>query len=131
MTRKTIVFAALLVAVAACDGNGSSSTPTTPTPPGAPGPSGATITILANGTLSTSVVDINAGQSVTIINQDSRNHELSSDPHPSHVDCPQFDVLTAPGQTRVSNALPVVKNCGFHDHLNASNPSLIGTIRVH
>jgi plastocyanin len=113
----------------ACGSNNDN--PTSPTPPGSPGPSGATITILANGSISPNNVDINVGQSVTIVNQDSRNHELASDPHPSHVDCPQFDVLTAPGQTKVSNALVTARTCGIHDHLDATNVNLLGQIRVH
>jgi plastocyanin len=128
MTRTNIALTALLVSLAACGGNGN--TPTNPTPPGAPGPSGATITILANGTLNPSQVDVSVGQSVTIVNQDSRNHQLSADPHPSHSDCPTFQVLTPPGQTRVSNAFPTARNCGFHDHLDPSNNNLLGVVRV-
>jgi len=126
MTRMYVLLTAVLLTVVAC-GNGTTS----PTPPGAPGPSGATITILANGTLSPANVDINVGQSVTFVNQDSRNHEMSSDPHPSHSDCPQIVVLTTPGQTRLSNALPTAKVCGLHDHLDPSNINLLGRVTVH
>jgi len=128
MTRTHLLIAVVFTLSAAC---GSSNNPTSPTPPGSPGPSGATMTILSNGTLSPSSVDINVGQSVTVINQDTRNHELASDPHPSHVDCPQFDVLTTPGQTKISNALTTAKTCGIHDHLDSSNVNLLGQIRVH
>ena len=128
MTRTHLLVAAAFALSAGC---GSSNNPTSPTPPGSPGPSGATITILSNGTVSPASVDINVGQSVTIINQDSRNHQLAADPHPSHTDCPQFDVLTTPGQTKISNALPTAKTCGFHDHLDSTNINLQGQIRVH
>jgi plastocyanin len=127
--RSHLLLAAVLATSVAC-GSGNDN-PNSPTPPGAPGPSGATITILANGTISPSTVDINVGQSVTVINQDSRNHELSSDPHPSHSDCPQFVVLKSPGQTKISNALPTAKTCGIHDHLDPTNVNLLGQIRVH
>ena len=129
MTRTHLLIAAVFALSAAC--GSSNNSPTSPTPPGSPGPSGATITILSNGTVSPASVDINVGQSVTIVNQDSRNHEIASDPHPSHTDCPQFDVLTTPGQTKISNALPTAKTCGFHDHLDSTNINLQGQIRVH
>jgi plastocyanin len=56
---------------------------------GAPGPSGATITILANGTLSPKTVQITVGQSVTFVNSDVRTHDMASDPHPTLTQCPQ------------------------------------------
>jgi len=124
MTRKYVVLTALLLTAVAC---GSDSSPTAP---GQPGPSGATITILANGTLSPAQVEITVGQSVTFVNQDSRNHQMSADPHPSHADCPQIQVLTTPGQTKSSNALPVAKVCGLHDHLDPSNVNLLGRVTV-
>ena len=124
MTRTHVVLSAIFLTAVACGGNSS------PTAPGQPGPSGATITILANGTLSPSQVEINVGQSVTFVNQDSRNHQMSADPHPSHADCPQIQVLTRPGETKLSNALPTAKVCGLHDHLDPSNVNLLGRVTV-
>src|SRR5262245_24246243 len=129
MKRSHFILIGLLLTAAGC--GSSSSNPNSPTPPGSPGPSGATLTISSSGIISPGTVDINVGQSVTIVNNDSRNHEIASDPHPSHTDCPTFDVLTTPGQTKVSNAFTTAKTCGFHDHLDPSNVNTLGQVRVH
>jgi plastocyanin len=96
---------------------------------GSPGPSGATITITASG-VSPSTVTINSGESVTFVNNDSRQHQMSSDPHPAHTDCPQINALGVlnPGETRLTNALTASRTCGFHDHINDTNASLRGSI---
>jgi len=127
MTRSHFFLMGLLLTAVACGSN----SPTSPSPQGSPGPSAATITISATGIVSPATVDVNVGQSVTIVNNDSRNHEIASDPHPSHTDCPTFDVLTTPGQTKISNAFTTAKTCGFHDHLNPSDTNLLGQVRVH
>jgi hypothetical protein len=72
------------------------------------------------------------GSRVTFVNNDSRNHEMNSDPHPTHGDCPginQVGFLT-PNQSRTSGNLNTVRTCGFHDHLLDTNTSLQGTIIV-
>lgn len=125
------LFAALaLAAAAACGGGGSS--PTSPSTPGTPGPSGATITIGANGAISPVQVTITAGQSVTFVNNDTRTHEMASDPHPTHTDCPQVNGAgsIASGQTKATTAFPTARTCGFHDHLNPASTSLQGRIVI-
>jgi hypothetical protein len=120
-----------MLAVAMACGGGSDS-PVGPTPPsGSPGPSGATITI-SNGAVSPSSVTISAGQSVTFVNNDSRGREISSDPHPTHSNCPQVNALglLSPGQTRETNAFPTARTCGFHDHIDPDNPALRGSIVI-
>ena len=81
----------LFVACGSDDGGGSGG-PMTPSGSG-PGPSGATITVGTNGTVSPSTVSITVGQSVTFVNNDSRSHELASDPHPAHTNCPSINAL--------------------------------------
>ena len=82
---------------------------------GAPGPSGATITILANGTVSPSTVTISRGQSVTIVNNDARVHDMTSDPHPTHTDCQEINAvgLLQPSQSKLTNALNTARTCGI------------------
>ena len=99
---------------------------------GSAGASGATITIGSNGAVSPSSVTIAVGQSVTFVNSDSRSHEIASNPHPSHTDCPAINALGAigAGQTKLTNALTSARSCGFHDHLDPGNGNLQGTITI-
>ncbi len=130
--------AAVIVALtaAACGGGSSGgSTPTTPTP--APPTTGtpsetATITIGANGSVSPSSVTIARGGRVTMINNDTRSHDMSSDPHPEHTQCTeinQIGFLTA-GQQRTSGNFNTARSCSFHDHNLPDSAGLKGTIIV-
>ena len=99
---------------------------------GPTGTSGATITI-ANGVVSPATVNVAVGQTVTFINNDNRPHEIASNPHPQHGTCPSIEGglgSLAAGQTKTTRAFANSGSCGFHDHLDDSNPSLRGTINV-
>jgi plastocyanin len=99
---------------------------------GPTGISGATVTI-ANGAVSPSTVTVAVGQTVTFINNDNRPHEIASNPHPQHGSCPSIEGglgSLAVGQTRTTRAYANSGSCGYHDHLDDSNPSLRGTINV-
>jgi plastocyanin len=90
-----------------------------------------TITIGSNGAVSPKQIIIAVGQSVTFVNNHVQNHEMDSDPHPIHTDCPEINVgLLAPGQSRTTSAITRVVTCGYHDHLDPFNSSLMGTIVV-
>jgi len=135
-TGKTWRLAAVALGLSlfvACgdDGGGGGGSPTTPSGSG-PGPSGATITIGTNSVVSPNTVSITTGQSVTFVNNDTRSHEIASDPHPAHTNCPSINVLgvIGPGQTKLTNAFSATGNCGFHDHQDPSNGNLQGTITI-
>ena len=66
---------------------------------------------------------------VVFVNNDSRPHEMTSDPHPSHEDCPELNQVgfLNPGQQRESGNLVFTRTCGFHDHANPGTQSLQGT----
>jgi plastocyanin len=99
---------------------------------GAGGQSAATITITSAG-VSPSAVTVAVSQSVTFTNNDSRSHEMASDPHPQHGSCPGIEAGLAtlsPGQTRTTHAFANAGTCGFHDHLNDANRALHGTITI-
>lgn len=131
LARQVMVLAALAM-MAACGGGGGS--PTSPSSPvsGSPGPSGATITIGANGAISPSQVTVAVGQSVTFVNNDTRTHVMSSDPHPTHTDCPEINAVStlSAGQTKATNAFPTARTCGFHDHNNPDTAALQGRIVI-
>jgi plastocyanin len=61
-------------------------------------------------------VTVTVGSRVTFVNNDTRPHDMNSDPHPEHTDCRELNVgfLTA-GQTGTSQNL-TPRTCGFHDH---------------
>ena len=90
----------------------------------------ATITITASG-VSPKNVTVAPGSRVTFVNNDSRPHEMNSDPHPAHTDCPEINVgFIAAGQSGTTQNLNTVRTCGFHDHNQPSNTALQGTIRI-
>jgi hypothetical protein len=100
---------------AACGGSDGGDPPTNPSPN--PNPSQPTITITSAG-VSPKELTINAGQRVLFVNNDSRAHEMTSDPHPDHGDCPAIDQigLLNPGQTKETGNFVATMSCGYHDH---------------
>lgn len=106
---------------------GSSSTPTEPTNPTPTN----TITITSAG-VSPQNVQIAPGTRVLFRNQDSRAHNMSSDPHPEHTDCPEINQvgLLAAGQSRETGNLNQVRTCRFHDHDLPNSSSLTGAIVI-
>lgn len=135
--RQAVLLAAGAVALAtmpACgDGYGGGMGGGSPTSPstGAPGPVGATVTI-ANGTVSPQEVTISVGQSVTFQNNDNRARDMTSDPHPTHTNCPAINAVGVlqPGQGRATHGFGSAGTCGYHDHLDPDNPAVRGRIIV-
>jgi plastocyanin len=124
------IVAAVAVAVMTACGGSSPAGPSGSS--GGPGPSGATITIGSNGAVSPSQVAISVGQSVTFVNNDTRTHDIASNPHPAHTDCPSMNAAgnLAPGQTKLTNAFTAARTCGFHDHSNPNDASLQGNVII-
>jgi len=120
----------------ACGGGGSSPTAPSGGGGGTGGTGGATssatIIIGANGVASPSTVTVTQGGRVTFVNNNSRSHDMSSDPHPSHEDCPPLAQvgLLAPGQSKTSGNLNTVRVCGFHDHNLPTSTGLQGRITI-
>jgi plastocyanin len=129
---RSIVTAGALALITACGGSDSPTAPSGGGGGSSPGPSGATITIGANGAVSPSQVTISVGQSVTFVNNDSRAHDMASNPHPAHTDCTSMAPVgnLSPGQTKLTNAFTAARTCGFHDHANPSDASLQGNIII-
>ena len=116
-----------VLAMTACDGD--STTSPTPNPGGSTG--GATISITSSG-LSIRNVTVVRGAQVTFVNNDSRPHDIRSDPHSSHGECPEINQvgLIQPGNNRQTANLMTPRTCGFHDEGDASDNSLQGTIQI-
>jgi len=131
MHYKTALFTVAAAIAVGCSG-GDSGTPTSPDNPSNPTPvATTTITITAAG-VNPQVITVPAGSRVTFINNDSRSHEMHSDPHPNHGDCPPIDDVgfMAAGQTKVTGTLTVARTCGFHDHNLPDVANLRGQIIV-
>ena len=128
--------AAVFAAATAAACGGGSSTPTTPTPttpPASGNPTDtATITIGTDGRVTPSQVTITRGGRVTFVNNHNQSHDMSSDPHPEHTDCPQMAQVgfLSPGQSRTSGNFTTARTCGFHDHNQENNTNLQGRIII-
>jgi plastocyanin len=130
---------AALMTLAAC--GGGSNTPTGPSGGGggaavvgatsAVGPIGATITI-GSGGVSPSQVTVAVGQSVTFVNNDTRSHQMQSDPHPAHTNCPSINNvgLLSAGQSKSTLGFSGTGTCTYHDHNDPTNNSLMGRIVI-
>lgn len=101
------------------------------TPPPPPTPTGNVITITSSG-VSPRTLTVSPGTQVTFVNNDTRVHEMTSDPHPEHDQCSEINQVgfLVPGQQKQTGNLNTVRTCGFHDHLNFSSAALQGTITI-
>ena len=109
----------------ACGGSDNGgSTPTTPA-------DGPTFTITSAG-VSPKSLTVAVGSQVTFVNNDVREHQMFSDPHPEHTDCPEINFVgfLSPGQTKQTGNLNTVRTCGFHDHEQPLNTFLQGSILI-
>lgn len=146
---KGLAAATIVAMTAAACGGGSSSAPTTPTPTTTMPPTTttpptttapptttvtdlATITIGANGSVSPSSVTITRGGRVTFVNNDSRSHDMASDPHPEHTTCTEINSVgfLNTGQSRTTTNLNTARTCAYHDHNLPGNAGLKGTIVI-
>ena len=118
----SLAVAALLTATSCGSSPAGPSTPPVET---------NTITITAAGATPKNV-QIALGQRVRFVNNDNRPHNMTSDPHPDHNDCPDLNQVgfLSPGQSRETGNLVEVRTCGFHDHDDANNNTLKGSIVI-
>jgi plastocyanin len=137
--RATAILA--MAALYAC-GGGSPSGPPIPTPlpppsvaPPVPSPTpvaATTITINANGQVTPADIQVARGTRVNFLNQHSSPHDMTSNPHPTHTDCPEINQVgnLFNGQSRTTGPMNTVRRCGYHDHGEPENGRLQGSITV-
>ena len=129
-----LVVSAVLAAAACGGGDGPTSPSGGGTGGGGTGGTTATttITIGTDGRVSPASITVPPGSRVTFVNSHNRPHDMSSDPHPSHEDCPEINQVgfLQAGQTRTTGNLNTVRRCGFHDHNEPGNNGLIGSITI-
>jgi plastocyanin len=124
--RDYVLFVWLSAATAGV-GCGSGSSPSY-----APSPGPAAVITLTSAGANPQRLTVKPGTQVTFVNNDSIVHQMYSDPHPEHTDCPELDAVgyLAPGQSRQTANLNTPRTCGFHDHLHFENASLRGAIVI-
>lgn len=124
--RAAIALASALI-YSSCGGSGD-GTPTGPNPP----TNTYRITIGGNGAVSPTELVVPPGTRVLFTNNHNVAHEMTSDPHPEHTNCPEINQvgLLQPGQSRETGNLVTPRTCGFHDHHDFMNRSLQGRIVI-
>ena len=119
-----------LALAAACGGDSASGTTSPST--GCTPSSNANTLVIQNNIICPQTITVSRGSQLTILNSDSRNHEMDSDPHPEHTDCPELNQIgfLSPGQSRISGNLNTARKCGMHDHSSPDTASLKATITI-
>jgi len=132
---KTTSFAAVVFA-AACLAAGCGGSSTGPSSGGGGNTGGGgttnttTITLTSSGA-SPRDITVAVGSRVTFVNSDSQPHDMDSNPHPEHTDCPALNVgFIAAGAQGITLNLTTARTCGFHDHNQPSNTAFQGVIRI-
>lgn len=125
-TLRIALVVCVVSATAACGGGGANpGGPSTPDNPNQ-------MTISAGGVISPAELVISQGSRVLFINNHSQPHNMTSDPHPEHNDCPEINQvgLLASGQRRETGNFVAVRSCGIHDHDDPDNRNLRARIVV-
>lgn len=89
------------------------------------------VTITPSG-VTPSELRVPVGSRVTFVNNSSRAHDIESDPHPVHTECPVINHVgfIRPGESKQTGAFEIERTCGYHDHNQSTNQTLRGMIVV-
>ena len=70
--------------------------------------------------------------SVFVVNASSGNHQVASNPHPLHTDCPPLNTpgFLPPGDSGPTSVFDIAGTCGFHDHLDPRDATMQGRIHI-
>ena len=123
-----VAATATIAGAIACGGSSS----TAPSTGGGTTPAGSNTIVISNNALSPQSITVTRGSQLTITNNDSRNHQMDSDPHPEHTDCPELNQIgfLNPGQSKQSGNLNTARTCRIHDHNSPDTASLKATITI-
>ena len=135
MMTRTFSFAATALAaaclVAACGGSSTGPSSGGSGGSGGGGSTNTTTITITSGGASPRDITVTVGSRVTFVNNDSQPHDMNSNPHPEHTDCPALNIgFIAAGAQGISQNLNTARTCGFHDHNQPSNSNLQGIIRI-
>jgi plastocyanin len=131
MIKATSFAAAVFAAACLAAGCGGSSTGPSSNSGGGGGSTNTTTVTLSSAGASPRDITVAVGSRVTFVNNDSQPHDMDSNPHPEHTDCPALNVgFIAAGAQGITLNLTTARTCGFHDHNQPSNTALQGTIRI-
>ncbi len=127
---RAVLAGTIAALTAACNSSTSSMGPSTGGTCTASSTS-TTITI-SNNSVCPQNITVPRGTQITFVNNDSRTHEMTSDPHPEHNDCPEINQVgnLVAGQTRQTGNLNTARKCGFHDHIAFDVKALQGSITI-
>src|SRR5258705_8356688 len=129
LAARAVLAGGIAALFAACGSSSPSTGPSTGTCTA--GSTSTTITIANNAVCPQNII-VPRGTQVTFVNSDSRTHEMTSDPHPEHTDCPEINQVgnLVAGQTRQTGNLNTARRCGFHDHIAFEVKALQGSITI-
>jgi plastocyanin len=123
----------LFLVLSGCGGGGGYSSSPSGTSTNTSTSQGPTVTVnITAAGPQPATVEIPLGGRVTFINGDNKAHQVQSNPHPVHTDCPavnEVSMLNA-GQSRTTGSFDVARACGYHDHMRPDDSSMWGTILV-
>jgi hypothetical protein len=131
--KRCLPTFAITALAMACGGGGGDNNGGNPGGP-SPSPSGVaeSISIGSDGAVDKPDIRIEIGQSVRFTNNHNRMHQIQSNPHEQHTDCPPINAFgqQGPGGSVVLGPFTQRGTCGYHDHIDPTNRSLWGQIRV-
>ena len=129
--RARVAASALLSAslLPACGSSGPDPTPPSPRPSDPP----MIVTITAAGVDPQVLHVFDVTATITVVNNDSRVHDLMTDPHPAHTLCPASNLgPLMPGQSRqITTGMPRGTACYYHDETDPPDRSFQGLMLTH
>ena len=123
----------VLLAISLLVGIGcAADTPLMPSTTTMPSEPVAEVVTITSAGVSPSSVTVSQGDRVLFVNNDTVAHEMSSDRHPTHESWPAMNQVgfLLPGEARETGNLNDVEVITYHDHLEAHNPALQGSLVV-